>query len=405
MRVSGNGNAREFFKKHGVTDAQMGVSYCSCCISARSTLENNLISFLIFHSCSVQSEKKYSSKAAPEYKKLIAKLVSEAHGTLSSLRSRSRSEDANDAHAKGLDGLMNSLAMNTQTSGQQVSAPAPAQTTAPETIFRVSPTPVVPKGTLNISAAASTDNLAAVAPATPEAEPEVSAEETAAVAANHAGADALKLHKLGAKKPAASKKGGMGARKIVTNTPSDVRIESFESVEKRAAVAQQEVEDRKLAQQLQQQEAATAAQNSSSGRVAAMMAEAETSSKQSIYRTYPATATGTAGKTTTASGGNGYRTSSSTSASSSKGVESTAARDKYSSQKGISSDQYFGRDQEDPALIKSRLGQYSNSSAISSDMMYGRANDPSGSYDDGDDGSATLEKLKDSVAGFFDSFK
>jgi len=325
--------------------------------------------------------------------------VGEANGSSLALRSRSRSEDANDAHAKGLDGLMNSLAMNTQTSGQQqVSAPAPALTTAPETIFRVSPTPIVPKGTLNISA---------VAPATPEAEPEVSAEETAAAAANHAGADALKLHKLGAKKPAASKKGGMGARKIVTNTPSDVRIESFESVEKRAAVAQQEVEDRKLAQQLQQQEAATAAQNSSSGRVAAMMAEAETSTKQSIYRTYPSTTTGTTGKTTTSgsSASNGYRSSTTTSGSSSKGPESTAARDKYSSQKGISSDQYFGRDQEDPAVIKSRLGQYSNSSAISSDMMYGRANDPSGSYDDGDDGSATLEKLKDSVAGFFDSFK
>lgn len=164
-----------------------------------------------------------------------------SHGP-QSLRSRSRSDDANDTHAKGLDGLINSLSMNTSTSAAPVSAPAPVQNSVPETIFRVSPTPVVPKGTLNISHAVEPVEVA---------EETVSVEDAAAAHANAASADALKLHKLGAKKPAASKKAGLGARKIVTNTPSDVRIESFESVEKRAAVAQQEVEDRKLAQQLQ----------------------------------------------------------------------------------------------------------------------------------------------------------
>eukprot|EP00598_Pedospumella_elongata_P002495 CAMPEP_0184981414 /NCGR_PEP_ID=MMETSP1098-20130426/11143_1 /TAXON_ID=89044 /ORGANISM="Spumella elongata, Strain CCAP 955/1" /LENGTH=363 /DNA_ID=CAMNT_0027504973 /DNA_START=359 /DNA_END=1450 /DNA_ORIENTATION=+ len=363
MRVSGNGNAREFFKKHGVTDAQMG------------------------------SEKKYSSKAAPEYLKHLQKLLHEGPQTL---RSRSRSEDVNDNHAKGLDGLINSLSMNSSATAAPVSAPAPVQAAAQETIFRVSPTPVVPKGTLNISHAVTPE---------PVEEETVSVEDAAAAHANAASADALKLHKLGAKKPAASKKAGLGARKIVTNTPSDVRIESFESVEKRAAVAQQEVEDRKLAQQLQVQEAATASLNASSGRVAAMMAESEGSAKQSIYRTAPTTST--SGKTASTAS-NGYRAPASSTNKSTfnkSAPESTQARDKYSSQKGISSDQYFGRDQEDPAVLASRLGQYSNSSAISSDMMYGRGG-RSGSYDDNDeDGSATLEKLKDSVAGFFDSFK
>jgi len=137
-----------------------------------------------------------------------------------------------------------------------------------------------------------------------------------------------------------------------------------------------------------------------------MMAESEGSAKQSIYRTTPATST--SGKTTTTAS-NGYRAPVSSTSNKSTfnkaAPESTTARDKYSSQKGISSDQYFGRDQEDPAVLASRLGQYSNSSAISSDMMYGRGG-RSGSYDDNEeDGSATLEKLKDSVAGFFDSFK
>jgi len=131
-----------------------------------------------------------------------------------------------------------------------------------------------------------------------------------------------------------------------------------------------------------------------------MMAESEGSAKQSIYRTTPATST--SGKTTTTAS-NGYRAPVSSTSNKSTfnkaAPESTTARDKYSS------DQYFGRDQEDPAVLASRLGQYSNSSAISSDMMYGRGG-RSGSYDDNEeDGSATLEKLKDSVAGFFDSFK
>ena len=66
--------------------------------------------------------------------------------------------------------------------------------------------------------------------------------------------------------------------------------------------------------------------------------------------------------------------------------------------------------QEDPEVVRGRLGKFSGSSAISSDMISGKSNaygayDPSrGSYGDSDDGSATLEKLKDSVAGFFDSF-
>ena len=58
------------------------------------------------------------------------------------------------------------------------------------------------------------------------------------------------------------------------------------------------------------------------------------------------------------------------------------------------------RDQEDAETMRTRLGQYSGSTGISSDMMYGRGRAES----DDDGSSATLEKLKDSVAGFFDSF-
>jgi len=79
---------------------------------------------------------------------------------------------------------------------------------------------------------------------------------------------------------------------------------------------------------------------------------------------------------------------------------------------GISSDQFFGRDQEDPNEIRSKLDQFSNSKAISSDMMYSEAsktpkdkasNDPTSSSVS-DKNNSTFDKLKSSVAGFFDGF-
>jgi ADP-ribosylation factor GTPase-activating protein 2/3 len=291
----------------------------------------------------------------------------------------------------------------TATASAAAASPKPVPV---ESVFRPPPAVVQPKGTLSI-------------------------EGTSAASTTAAAVDPLKL--LG-KKPVASKKSGIGARKIVTSTPADVRIESFESVEKRAAVAQQEQEDRALAIKTQQQLNEAAKANMSSGRVAAMMLEADgmggaggganggvgkpsiyrnTSgsstpgsggglSGSSIYRSAPPPAAasrgssgGMYGNVGAGSNGNG--------SSRGGGTESTAARDKYSNQKGISSDQFFGRDESDADAMRGRLqGQYSNSTAISSDMMYGTGGRTSDAHDD--DGSATLERLKDSVAGFFDSF-
>ena len=363
----------------------------------------------------LQSEKKYNSKAAVEYRKHLAKLLQGE--TADSLRSRSKSDDAT-VDPKGLDGLLSALSIANPSSTAPTAACAPA----PETVFRVTPSATpTPKGTLNISAAVSTDNLASTGAASGNPTPPPSGADTSiaandntpvsdeAAAAAGANADAMKLLKLGAKKPPA-KKAGMGAKKIVTSTPADVRIESFESVEKRSTVAAQEAEDRKLAQALQAQE------NASSGRVAAMMAESEGTSKTSLYRSTSNNASTSSLSSTNASasgGGSGrysaaapsaYRSStgrtSGTTTASSKGPESHIARDKYSGVKGISSDQFFGRDQEEEALARSRLGQFQGSSGISSDMVYGRAREDS---EDGD-GSATLQKLKESVAGFFENF-
>jgi ADP-ribosylation factor GTPase-activating protein 2/3 len=382
-------------------------------------LERRVLNLKLFVA---QSEKKYSHKAAAEYKKFLSKAVHESsEHNLNSLLSKS--DDADDP--KGLDGLISSLAATATTNAAPAgTSVAPAAVTAvvvtETTVFRSTPPPA-PKGTLNISAAASTDNLAGQAGAsshgnTPPPAPDATtstgsiAENAAEDSPNTAGgatAAALKMLKLGAKKPPA-KKAGMGAKKLVTSSSADVRIESFEQVEKRAATAAQEEEDRRLAQQLQAQENA----NASSGRVAAMMAEADGAGKSSLYRSTSNTSSntnlssGSSSRYQTASpapSASAYRSAPATggTTASKGGSESYAARNKYGAQKGISSDQYFGRDEADAAQARARLGQLQGSQAISSDMVYGRGGDR---QDSSDDGGATLEKLKDSVAGFFDSF-
>lgn len=55
--------------------------------------------------------------------------------------------------------------------------------------------------------------------------------------------------------------------------------------------------------------------------------------------------------------------------------EMTSARDKFGSARAISSDQYFGRNEYDPAVSaaeQSRLSQFTSAKAISSDMYFGR---------------------------------
>lgn len=66
--------------------------------------------------------------------------------------------------------------------------------------------------------------------------------------------------------------------------------------------------------------------------------------------------------------------------------DSTSARDKFGSARAISSDQYFGRNDYDPAVAaaeSSRLSQFSSAKAISSDQYFGRESenyDNQGSY-------------------------
>ena len=72
MKVSGNGNAKEFFKKHGVTEAQMTV---------RSTISPYASARILKYMLATVRKKKYKAKAAQDYKRHIAKLVAGAAHT------------------------------------------------------------------------------------------------------------------------------------------------------------------------------------------------------------------------------------------------------------------------------------------------------------------------------------
>lgn len=357
MKISGNANARNFFKKHGVTDAQM------------------------------QSEKKYKTKAATEYRRHIQKLLSEGHHNAIA-RSTSDEGVAN----VGLDGLMISVAKEQQSSEEvpvtvfkapEVAVISKAEAPPPA----VSPATPTPIGTLNVKAAVDSTATA-----------DEQSQSTSAAAVTKP------LPKLIGKKGPVKKAAGLGARKIVTKNSTDVKIESFETVERRAQQATQEQEDRKLAAQLQKQEVSNAGSHSS-GRVAAMLAEADdvdnVEQKKSIYRSTESSSTSSGlssqNYNNKYNARDGYYTGNKTTATSSNVNESYLARDKYANQKGISSDQFFGRDKEDEYAARVKLQQFSGNTALSSDMF-----NSEGPYVSEQGAQDSLNRLKDSVAGFFD---
>lgn len=93
----------------------------------------------------------------------------------------------------------------------------------------------------------------------------------------------------------------------------------------------------------------------------------------------------------------------------SKVGESFQARDRYSTAKGISSDQFFGRDEEDTITAREKLSKFSSATAIGSDMLYNDGHEDdygmdsysnSNSYNSSSQNSG-LSTLKDSVGDFF----
>jgi len=334
MRLSGNGNAKQFLKKHGVTELQM------------------------------QSEKKYSTRAADEYKRHLRKLLSEAEseggGAAPSPGPAEQRASAAWESSSGLDNLLRS-ASGADLSGLErgddepvtvfkalaLAAPAPAPAPAPKPVEKKEP---VVFGTLSTKLG---EVGTAPAPA------------------------ALKVSSLGAKKASKPK---LAARKL-TGGGSGVRMESFEDVDKRSGIANQELQDRALAVKLHNADADIAG----SSRLAAVYQDSE-----SIYKPAPAPQRAQApsprgsGVPKAAPADGGY------------------AQSKFPSAKGISSDQYFERGQQQTDAAKARLGSYAGSSAISSEMLHG-GGERASSYEDFIPDELSMREIKKSVRGFFDS--
>jgi len=378
MKTGGNGNARLFFKSHGVTDVQM------------------------------KSEKKYNHKAAIEYKKHLARLMSDEDPK--SQLTKSKSEDGVSEAAAGIDELMSSAGAGADapetvfTSATAAAAAAAATAVAAKS---AAPTPI---GSLSVKAVVDSNatgvsgaGTAAGGVSAGASAGTVSGEEgsgsgkmttttTAAAAsiaaANSASADALKL----LKKPAAAKNkklggGKIGARKLVTSTPMDVKIESFESVEKRVASVQQEQEDRALAMRLQQQEADAAAAGGGTS-----LSQQQQRQGSSVM---DGASSGSAGKTSL------YRDAS-----------NSSSRNNISGS-GSSSSSY-GNQQQPPLptgassyAMNDRYATGSRGGGTGSSSNAGGSggnSSRSGAYVSDQESDANLNKLKDSVAGFFDSF-
>lgn len=298
------------------------------------------------------SEKKYKTKAAQEYRRHLLKLLEgESHPHVSE---DTVSDAKVDALESGIDGLM--LSVSSSTDNLRSLGTSGTTSPAPETVF---------------ASAASTQRsqLPSVGTLSVTAVQEGGQESTTETAV-----ESLKSHKLNARKVTAKK--GLGAKRMETSA-ADGGLDSFEKLER-----QQKLSAAKIGT------SAASSDFNAPSRISTLLSETEASMAPqapvttSLYRSPDPPSTG-------------LKTSTSTYASS--GASSNLAQSKYAGAKGISSDQFFGREEEEGVVAKSKLQSYSKATAISSDMLNGNreSND-----DDGIDLSG-LDALKDSVSNFF----
>lgn len=364
-----------------------------------------------------QSEKKYYTRAAEEYKRHLQKLVEGPQVSQHALIGRAESSELRTERsdsldhttwdaADGIDKLMISVSKSSTPVTPALTNASPSTSTpvsAPETVFRAAP--VVSEAVSK----APESTAATKKPAAPEPQSVAPAAPLIVTLGSGTASESAKPTKsLGAKKPVTKK--GLGAKKLGAS-PSDIRLESFEKVEKRSAKAAQEAADFEAAVALDKSENQSASESSAVSRVGAVYEDSVVTTaskpvqKGSIYTSDPAAASAKTG------GSGSYPTSNGKSASYTNTSTSYAASDsRFSNKKGISSDQYFGRDQESESAMKGKLDKYSGATAISSDMLYHDAAAPdfgTVSYADtmaarARAGSGEVAKLKESVKSFFD---
>jgi hypothetical protein len=314
----------------------------------------------------------------------------------------------------------------TDSSVSYHNAPPPGSTSTPpqvqevETTSSETPTRVItPIGTLSIKAAVSEPNGEEKEE---HAAPVVGKLPSSPTPTHPSCSLALKPKKV----TSAKKKSTLGAKKLSvpttdssstssSNKGQDFRIETFESVEKKQQRAAAEEEDFALAQKLQNDEIAKAGGNGRSNagvsRISSLLQEEEKSIYRSPYAATPPTppSSGISSSSPYASlSSNNYSSTSAYSSATPATASAPGASDKFSKSKGISSDQYFGRDLAEQEEHRKTLSKYSNSTSISSDMLYGQQQGGNQGYSTRESdnlGGLDFDRLKDSVKGFFDELR
>jgi len=386
MKVGGNANALTFFKKHGVSDTLM------------------------------QSEKKYSHRAAGEYKKVLARLCqidkekssgncinTSQKGTITPGTGFGRTWNSKE----GLDNMMNAIAnpdcaasVGEDDGSNDLAVPSstpssasitPSPTSTP-TITKVDSedkedlTPANPThnkdkkpthtGTLSIASTYTTS---------PASSPSVGA----------LGGSGIKFGTLG-KKPMMKK--STGVRKL--STAKGVKLESFDSVENKVQKAKDtEKVDPGLSEGMKKLDMGMSDQGTT-GRLATAYQESE-----SIFRAPVATPSPYqphSSSTSTSQSKSMYTRGSGSGSTMSSGTSFDPTR--FSNKKGISSDQYFGRDEIAGEAYRGKLQSYSGTTtAISSDMLYNNAPKANMHSEEEMTIEESVGKLKDSMKDFFDS--
>ncbi len=363
--MSGNANANLFFKRHGVNELQS------------------------------KSEKKYSTKAAQEYRKYLQKSLVDSAGAdrRESMDSQDDKDNSGEWGAeKGLDNLIKSVSgegLNEKEGGTGVGGETPSTVFTNVEATAPAAAPAAPV----VAASAPPAVILKKTPSNPDIGTISVALQGSSISNTAATKGPIKVGTLGRgpKKIGAKK---IGARKLSSSNTGDNSLESFEKVEERTEAVTQEVEDHKLAMKLQ----STENQAAGSSRLAAVYAEAE-----SVYTTPAQTNNYSQG------GSSPYGTSSSSSANSmpARGGNPNAyshigagdAVERFGKNaKSISSDAYFERNKVDVREMQSRLDKYRGASSISSDMLNGNEEAAARARADSDDGLAVL---KDSVKDFF----
>lgn len=196
-----------------------------------------------------------------------------------------------------------------------------------------------------------------------------------------------------------------GVRRLSTN--KGVKLESFESLENKAAKAKESAAVDGVSAGLKKLDANDAAGGST--RLAAAYTASESifrsdgsKASSSPYQAAPSSKSGYSAGTGGSSGRSSYISSGSgRSTSNSSSVPFDASR--FTSNKGISSDQYFGVDDSESSRFSGKVQSFSTHNAISSDMIYGSATTAQPQMEEEMSLEEGMTKLKDSVKDFFSS--